>query len=292
MDAKKSPLALLAQTCSQIGADTGPSKPLLPSADKKKSPVSAPGPDTTARTSPGTKVERPRSAPDTKHILAFKPYETNVLTRRTVDDRPTSKSSADGDDRKSGKSTPSRRSTPHTPPGPIAEGKASPSSSRRSPGGCSPVVRSGYEVLGKEPYKSLHAAGYCCPELLHPAFRTPTLPGYPTPCKDMYCCPGGPGSCPAGCCPKLRPYVCSWVVGDSYCGRSFPGPDDLLQHLRSHAAEAAPPPLATLGPLFRPYPAPLGPLPRYHPYKPYFPPALAPFYSPYLYSQQRPAVHQ
>ena len=35
LDAKKSPLALLAQTCSSIGKDTNPSKPIIPPIDKK-----------------------------------------------------------------------------------------------------------------------------------------------------------------------------------------------------------------------------------------------------------------
>lgn len=31
-----------------------------------------------------------------------------------------------------------------------------------------------------------------------------------------------------------RPYVCSWMVGDAYCGKRFTTPDELLQHLRTH----------------------------------------------------------
>ncbi|XP_005089256.1 zinc finger protein Noc [Aplysia californica] len=36
LDAKKSPLALLAQTCSAIGKDTSPSKPIIPPLEKKE----------------------------------------------------------------------------------------------------------------------------------------------------------------------------------------------------------------------------------------------------------------
>lgn len=126
-----------------------------------------------------------------------------------------------------------------------------------------------------------------------------------------------PGACPAGCaqCDHAKtpsfpppghpaaayahaqlaalaaasqlPYVCSWVAGDSaYCGKRFAGSDELLQHLRGHAAalgeagaslgslSSAGSALSALGssgshPLLpRAYPTPpLSPLaPRFHPY--------------------------
>ncbi|XP_063619614.1 zinc finger protein Noc [Cydia splendana] len=416
LDSKKSPLALLAQTCSQIGADTSPSKPLLPPLDKKKSVNSVS--DTVIRSSPNsTKQDKPRSTPDNKH-LAFKPYETNVVSKKP-EERPSSKASSDSsDDKKSGKSTPGRKSTP--PSG--ENGKNSPSNEQKSSpagsSGTSPIIRSGLEVLGhgKDPlaaFKNLPGlpgfnplAGLCCPpgmeQHANPAFRPPyagapfsahhaamlaAAAGFPgsspnpylgyarvkTPaggetlvpvCKDPYCtgCQFSVnnhhllmsnGSCPAGCTqcehqkyniamamalsqqgaaggglyPQLsRPYVCNWIVGESYCGKRFGNSEELLQHLRSHTTDGSTPStvsssqpslLSPLNPLFTTaglrgaYPtAPLSPLSasRYHPYSkaglpaglgasPYgaFNPALGPFYSPYAMYGQRlgaAAVHQ
>lgn len=123
-----------------------------------------------------------------------------------------------------------------------------------------------------------------------------------------------------------RPYVCNWVVSESYCGKRFATSEELLQHLRSHTSlagsdHAAASAAALLGnphphPLLSPstalhraasggsYPAPsLSPLSaRYHPYgKPPTGPlpaslaaspysafnALGPYYSPYAIYGQR-----
>lgn len=89
---------------------------------------------------------------------------------------------------------------------------------------------------------------------------------------------------------RSAPYVCSWVVGDAYCGKRFQTSDELFTHLRTHTGNLSDPAAAAaalaqsqaqslLGTLFPPsalragYPTPpLSPMSaaaaaaRYHPY--------------------------
>ncbi|KAH8251433.1 hypothetical protein KR032_011887 [Drosophila birchii] len=191
MDAKKSPLALLAQTCSQIGADSSAVKPLL-AMDKNKtkpgacssssnSSSSSSSAEISAAKSPSGQAKSPKSstpisatatsgstiAPTTGEIkLAFKPYETNVLSHQnqnsfksssslessTEPTRPSSKNSSSAQER-----VPSRSKSNATPTdGGKAEASGhdsasrktvSPSGSGSSQRGASPIVRSGMEVL-------------------------------------------------------------------------------------------------------------------------------------------------
>lgn len=195
MDAKKSPLALLAQTCSQIGADSSAVKPLLamdknknksgscsssstsssssnssdiataksPSQSLAKSPKSS-TPITSTPTAPATVTATTTTTNSSEVKLAFKPYETNVLSQQNQNSfkssaslnlsqcsepeqvRPSSKSSIAGQER-----VPSRSKSNATP---THDTKADDASNRKtvspagsSQRGASPIVRSGMEVL-------------------------------------------------------------------------------------------------------------------------------------------------
>lgn len=198
LDAKKSPLALLAQTCSQIGADSPSTKNLISPLDKgKKSSESA-------RTSPSSVKEKndksPRITPS-EQKLAFKPYETNVVSKKTEDTRPSSHNSVQNSEKSehsAGRKTVSPST--HSPRTPNTDGgKCTPERKCSTPRGASPIIRSGLEILQGHP-KDTHLSAYktsalqssmnglnnhlnslCCPpglEQTNPAFRPP-FPGAP-----------------------------------------------------------------------------------------------------------------
>ncbi|XP_015606338.1 zinc finger protein Noc [Cephus cinctus] len=209
LDAKKSPLALLAQTCSQIGADS-PTKPLISPLEKPPKGIVS----SNARSPPAAKMDRTRCSPSEAKPLAFKPYETNVFTKKTQDDgRPTSKASVhsvSGQDsvsasennnvekKSSGSRTPLGRKSASPA---VNNASGTPSADRKTPAdrektndsprnnnGASPIIRSGMEILsghtkesalaGYKPGAALSGFGgnpLCCPPGLaeNPAFRPP-----------------------------------------------------------------------------------------------------------------------
>lgn len=81
LDAKNSPLALLAQTCSSIGKDP-PSKPIIPPIEKKDSANKSPSVEKDTKTSPQKEVEEKKSSDNnrasaSKDIPNFYPISTS-----------------------------------------------------------------------------------------------------------------------------------------------------------------------------------------------------------------------
>uniref|UniRef100_A0A2P2HYT4 Zinc finger protein Noc-like n=2 Tax=Hirondellea gigas TaxID=1518452 RepID=A0A2P2HYT4_9CRUS len=172
LDSKKSPLALLAQTCSQIGADS--SKP-LPNENKKKD-----GEDKKDKTP--TPTEPPRRSP------AFKPYESSTPRKEEPEEQPRPASSQ-ASARPS--SATSNGGTSHK-----EDGRRS-NEAHTSSASTTPIIRSGLEVLAGHPkdvplgtYRTVASPflppGYpgfethpafrgVPPGLIHPGFAIPTL---------------------------------------------------------------------------------------------------------------------
>lgn len=125
MDAKKSPLALLAQTCSQIGADSSTTKLISPVDKHKKTDVSR----DREKASPASSVGSNISAGDNIPIRSsFKPYETHSK-EESVEDRGSVGSRA---------RTPSSKGSSNTP-APVNGNRCNSNQSSSSPRS-SPVV--------------------------------------------------------------------------------------------------------------------------------------------------------
>lgn len=194
----KSPLQMLAQTCSQIGADTGPNKIMDRSKASDKKPKLS--------SSPTIVVS------DAKPV-SFKPYETTTKEPARVEQKRASSSASNS----SPKSTPISTSSPGVSRSSMSpseksdhkmleNGKQSSSPRTVSAGPSSssettPIIRSGMEMLAGHP-KDIPLGTYrppgpgSFPFDLNPAFRLPMAGLYSSAaasgpagsvCRDPYC---------------------------------------------------------------------------------------------------------
>lgn len=198
--ADKSPLQLLAQTCSQIGADSGPGAGAKLSADKVGKMTGG-----KANTKPGSP---PIVVSDAKPV-PFKPYENtkdgagakSVESKRLSETGSSKSSSPVQPDSRSPRDNASSESNRHATKS--ASPKQSTSSSVSSDAASTtPIMSSGLEILAGHP-KDLPLGtfrpGPASLLDLNPAFRLPSsipgLPCYPghspgpggSVCRDPYC---------------------------------------------------------------------------------------------------------
>lgn len=267
---EKSPLQLLAQTCSQIGADTGSlatSSKLSLQNDKSK-----------PKDDKVKKAGSPAIVVSDSSPVSFKPYESvrieDTGARAKIEDKRMSSSS-------------SPKSSSPVVVLPKVDKPENSKSSSLSSAGTSPVIRSGMEVLAGHSKDSPLGPFKLQSSLeTNPAFRPPGLPGYPGAsmphhgvCRDPYCrdptCPtaiynaqlsllSSSSSLPPGYLELLEaykmssmgvhslpastpmpstaslgpggPYICNWMNGREYCGKRYTNAEELLVHLKTHTS--------------------------------------------------------
>ena len=185
----KSPLQLLAQTCSQIGADPGSNKSnsssgngnsssnSLETKTKEKSKAASPAlivSDNAASPGGGGGVHHPGAVTQVNRPVSFKPYETD---RKKANKTPSSVISLSPSSSGSNNNNMSPNKSPTSGSAGSTGSHKTTSSSASSTSETTPVIRSGMEVLAGH-HKDLPLGLYA-----NPAFRPPAAgaghAGYP-----------------------------------------------------------------------------------------------------------------
>ncbi|KAI8521983.1 hypothetical protein Bbelb_017370 [Branchiostoma belcheri] len=271
LDAKKSPLALLAQTCSSIGKDTElPSKQASSSVEKdQRTSSSSPSKSSVvdgdkSSFKPYKKEEKTEGESSSKSGF----HTPNSAAGSTAGDKTPAGSEHDPcggmfvevnhhETSSGGNST--EKSSLSVQPSHLSPSSPKPGHSSIAPhlpgalpcgAGC--ACGSGSSLL--DPSKGAMTAQL--PSTLPPSMAAGKLDASPLAggtapnpyayvktstgatalmpiCRDPYCtnCQGAQLAAAAG---TMLPHVCNWVSGTSSCGKRFATSEELLQHLRTH----------------------------------------------------------
>eukprot|EP00096_Caligus_rogercresseyi_P006814 TRINITY_DN2369_c0_g1_i1.p1 TRINITY_DN2369_c0_g1~~TRINITY_DN2369_c0_g1_i1.p1 ORF type:complete len:443 (+),score=149.67 TRINITY_DN2369_c0_g1_i1:173-1501(+) len=267
----KSPLQLLAQTCSQIGADPVGNKLLNEKNNNSKDHSSLAyshhpslghyeHPDLLKKSSSNRSPVLVVSDPPKP--VSFKPYESSSSSSSSK--APSPKVVSLSPEARSPPKNKSTRSSPASNPSSAAS-KVSP-----IPSSALPMIRSGMEILsGAKDYANpafrpsfgVCRDPYCrdptCPtaiynaqlasalaglplgyaELLQAHQKFSMIPGFPSPPGSSLGGSNTTSSPPAPSAAVSSPYVCNWMNGrDGYCGKRHSSAEELLHHLKTHTS--------------------------------------------------------
>lgn len=295
IDAKTSPLAMLAKTCSQIGSD--PLQPSLSKLNGSKKSSSSPVMLSNAKESSRSRrtADQPRSRSSSTEIrvtdsmISHRKSSSPVASRHLSSaSLPVLRSGLDMNKQPSSVTLPSSSSSCPIASNPFLASFASSLSESSGSSVCRdplcrdplcPTAVRNQQMLAAtsslSSYNSLIAAS-------SQSYYKEAMMAYAAH-QRMAAAAAALASAPPGSAGGALPYVCNWVAGTDYCGRRFGNSEELLVHVKTHtnpstsdprALSSVPANVSATSSSMSTMPSPS---PRFHPYaRPHPPPPSAP----------------